>query len=192
MALAVIVGILFEVIKGNGTNPFRYEIGNIAAPWLIVPFLGGRNASRPFPAAAAGGALALTSLVSFYITLELLTHSLSNMMVRNYILFIGTGLIAGTLVGAFAGLSSRLHIWWLGLCLPLAFVVEPLAAFVLGLGGGRSSANIIIWVLELVVGVLGTILWVRLHRRTAPQATTATTRDQPEDRTLVEAPRDNY
>jgi hypothetical protein len=164
--LAILVGVVFELVKGDGTNPVRYELGNVASPWLIVPLYGGRTMSRPAAGATAGTVLAMVSLVSFYLTLEILTNSLLRIGAHNnHALFVAAGLVAGLVVGAFGSLSVRSRLWWLELCVPAAFILEPLAAFAVRLGDGRSTAHLSVWGLELVAGAVGGVRCIESHRR---------------------------
>lgn len=164
---AVLVGVLFEVIKGDGTNPFRYVIGNLAAPWLVVPFAGGRSVRNPLAGALIGAVLAIVSLAAFYSLLELVNHSLSIHVLSNYVLFFSAGAVVGGVTGLLATLSRPFLTWWLALGLPALFVLEPFAAFAVGFSGGRTGVNVAVWVVELLLGVVSFVVVLRSHGRLA-------------------------
>jgi hypothetical protein len=166
---AAVVGLGFQVIKGDGTDALRYVLGNLAAPWLVVPFVGGRAVRSPARGALLGAVLAVVSLVAFYAALEVRTHSLSVHVAANYVLFGTAGAVAGAVVGCIASLSRPPTHWWLVLCLPALFVLEPVAAFAVGSSGGRTPTNTVAWAAELVLGVIGAALVVRRRRRSARQ-----------------------
>lgn len=165
---AVAVGMFFEFTKGDGTNAVRYVIGNLAAPWLIVPFIGGRSVRSPWLGAFFGGALAVVSLLSFYAVLEVTTHSLSVHVLANYVLFVTAGAVVGAMTGASASMSLRHSMRWLALGLPALFVLEPLVAFAIGFSGGRSTSNVVVWCCELVLGVVGIGAVTRRWRSSRP------------------------
>ncbi|MGU3410628.1 hypothetical protein ACLBWP_11015 [Microbacterium sp. M1A1_1b] len=165
LVAAVCVGVLFEVVKGDGTDSIRYVIGNLAAPWLVVPFLGGRRSWSSVGGAVFGAILAVVSLVSFYAVLEVLSHSLSVHVLSNYALFLGAGALAGAVTGLFGVLSRRYATWWFTLGLPLLFILEPFAAFAVGFSGGRTGTNVLVWAIEMLVGVAMLVGCVRAHVR---------------------------
>lgn len=166
---AAVVGVGFQVLKGDGTDALRYVLGNLAAPWLVVPFVGGRAVRSPVRGALVGAVLAIVSLMAFYAALEVRTHSLSVHVASNYLLFCTAGAVAGAVVGCIASLSRRSELWWLTLCLPALFVLEPVAAFGVAFSGGRTPTNDVVWAVELVLGVIGAALFVRRRRRSARQ-----------------------
>jgi hypothetical protein len=165
---AVLVGAFFFAVKGDGTDPLRYVVGNLAAPWLIVPFAGGRTVRQPLGGAIVGAVLAVVSLTAFYGILDLLTHSLSVHVMANYLLFFSAGAVVGGATGVLGALSRRHLTWWLALGLPALFVLEPLAAFAVRFSGGRTGVNIAVWAVELVLGVVsfGAVLWFRARLAT--------------------------
>jgi hypothetical protein len=164
---AVFVGVLFQVIKGDGTNALRYGIGNLAAPWLVVPFVGGRSVRDPLAGALIGAVLAVVSLAAFYSVLELVSHSLSIHVISNYVLFFSAGAVVGGVTGLLATLSRRTSTWWLALGPPVLFVLEPFAAFAVGFSGGRTGVNVAVWATELLLGVVSFVVVLRAHRRLA-------------------------
>ncbi|HEY5223472.1 MAG TPA: hypothetical protein VIJ18_10565 [Microbacteriaceae bacterium] len=63
---ALALGVLIALVKGEGGG-IRYDIGNLAAPWLVLPFFCGRLARRPAYAVVVGAVfgafLALLAIV---------------------------------------------------------------------------------------------------------------------------------
>jgi hypothetical protein len=154
MLAGIALGVLFVVVKGDGTDPVRYVTGNLAAPWLIAPFAGGRTVRQPLGGAVVGAVLAVMSLSAFYGVLDLLTHSLSVHVIANYVLFFSAGAVVGATIGVLGALSRRQPTWWLALGLPALFILEPLAAFTVGFSGGRTGVNTAVWTIEFVLGIV--------------------------------------
>src|SRR5947209_6458374 len=80
LGLALLFGILASVLKGNGAG-VRDGVGNLSAPWVIVPLLAGAMASggQPSRGAVVGLLATLLALTGFYLTnafvLDLGSHS---------------------------------------------------------------------------------------------------------------------
>lgn len=170
---AAVVGVGFQVLKGDGTDALRYVLGNLAAPWLVIPFVGGRAVRSPARGALVGAVLAIVSLMAFYAALEARTHSLSVHVTSNYLLFCTAGAVAGAVAGCIASLSRRSELWWLTLCLPALFVLEPVAAFGVAFSGGRTPTNDVVWAVELALGIIGVAFICRRRSRSARSPSSA-------------------
>lgn len=165
---ALAFGIAVSVGKGNNAG-IRDSIGNVAAPWLLIGFLGGAIAGRRrvIVGAMAGTLATLIALLGFYFTnsfvLELGPHPwLTDMYLAvvggkdYFILSLASGLIFGTL-----------GVWWLRtwsvipvLIVGSVFVLEP--AIQLAVRGGDNLGNqLLIGIVEIAVGVTWTIVTIR-------------------------------
>ena len=120
LVLAIAFGVLMALIKGTGAG-VRYEIGNMSAPWLIVPVLLGRVTGGRFAATVLGGLAALFSVFAFYLTTGVAFGLVSSSAtIGNNVFFV----VAGTIGGAAFGLLG--HLWRAGaVLLPLVFLAEP-------------------------------------------------------------------
>ena len=68
VALAVAFGATMSVVKGNGSG-VRDAVGNVSAPWVLLPFFAGAFAGRRSVgrAAVVGCAVSLAALAGFYV-----------------------------------------------------------------------------------------------------------------------------
>jgi hypothetical protein len=65
---ATAFGVAMSVLKGNGAG-IRDDIGNLSAPWLLLPFLAGAAMrGRGLAGAAIGLAATCAGLMAFYVT----------------------------------------------------------------------------------------------------------------------------
>jgi hypothetical protein len=65
----VVFGVLVALIKGHDTG-VRDALGNTSAPWIVLPFVAGTLYWRAWPAALAGLAVTLVSLLGFYVAVR--------------------------------------------------------------------------------------------------------------------------
>lgn len=176
LTAAIAFGVLVAVVKGQATG-VRDALGNTSAPWVVLPFIAGSRFSRARSAAAAGLAVTLASLLSFYIAeaaiLDLGPHPwwvdlrLTAGSVNVYEQWgIFSGLLYGTLGWLWAYRSKRIAAAAVG----LAFAAEPLIAF-LAQREGIWSAQILayrwLWIAETTLGLTGIALALAAaqHRR---------------------------
>jgi hypothetical protein len=68
LLLAASFGVAMSVFKGNGAG-VRDDIGNLSAPWLLVPFFaaGALPGRRLLTGALVGMAATCTALAAFYV-----------------------------------------------------------------------------------------------------------------------------
>jgi hypothetical protein len=144
LLLAVAFGVLMALVKGTGAG-IRYEVGNMSAPWLIVPVLLGRTARGHLAATLLGGLAALFSLLAFYATAAVALGLVSSSAtIGNNLFFV----IAGTIGGAAFGLFASL--WREGaVLLPLVFLAEPLVILVF------DKVNATPWTQSVLLARLG-------------------------------------
>ena len=65
VALALGFGVAVALLKGEAGGT-RIILGNLSAPWLLLPFFAGRARSTALSGAVSGGAVAVLSLAGFY------------------------------------------------------------------------------------------------------------------------------
>src|SRR6476661_797641 len=63
---AVAFGVLVAALKGQDAG-VRDTLGNLSAPWVLVPFLAGARFTRVRSGALAGAAATLAALLGFYV-----------------------------------------------------------------------------------------------------------------------------
>jgi hypothetical protein len=165
-ALAVgglVFGVVMAVVKGQDAG-VRDAVGNMSAPWVILPFLAGTRYSRTLHSALAGVAITLVAFFGFYLS-EAAVLDLGP--VRWYtelrltlgsgrayeVLGVGTGAVYGALGGFWRGRTHGAAPAALG----LAFICEPAAVWAierLGLWGGGGLLHYRwLWIAEMTFGL---------------------------------------
>lgn len=147
---AVAFGALESVVKGNGAG-VRDGVGNLSAPWVIVPLLAGAVGSRGsiLAGAVVGLLTSVAALVGFYVAnafvLDLGSHSWSHeigLTLNAGNLWFKAGAMSGPAmgaVGAWAGRRGGFVVAWsvVGLV-----VFEPLVVYLTYLASsGRFAAG---------------------------------------------------
>jgi hypothetical protein len=130
---AAVFGAAMSVLKGNSAG-IRDDIGNLSAPWLLLPFFAGAAMQRDEVAGAAAGLAATASaLVAFYVAnafvLDLGPHSLLSdlrLTVGATGYWLPRGLVSGPLFGALGGLWRRRGYPAVGVVVLLLLDAEPL------------------------------------------------------------------
>lgn len=175
-------GAAMSVLKGNDVG-VRDDIGNLSAPWLLVPFFAGAAVQRrELAGAAAGLAATVAALVAFYVAnafvLDLGPHSL----VSDLRLTVGAtgywlprGLVSGPVFGALGGLwRERGYPIMLGVAVLLLLDVEPLLWVAVHRAGGVASfdfqPSFAASIAEAVVGVVTALCMAAYLRRTRRRA----------------------
>jgi hypothetical protein len=187
LAAAFLFGIVASVVKGNGAG-VRDGVGNLSAPWIIVPLLASAAGSRArVPAGAVIGSLATAvALAGFYLAnafvLDLGSHSTLHdigLAFSGGNLWFRAGVMSGPAmgaVGAWAIRRGRLTVAGIAVACVL---FEPLAVYVAYLGSngffaaGNGEWNGV-YAAEAGVGAIASIaLWRgRVTRRRARQPPT--------------------
>jgi hypothetical protein len=180
LVLCLIVAFVFGLTTSRipaPRDPSMVWVGNLAAPWLALPFLTGW-VQRSWPWAAVTGGLAVVVCVAgFYLntlppldrvylgiapstsSLELVMAALSWWLGSHTEWFTAgaaTGLVFG-LLGCWWGKSRQVVA---GVFLAAPFLFEAAA----GIRAGRLH-SLVVWVLEAVVGVV-VLAWVVASRKT--------------------------
>jgi hypothetical protein len=182
---AAAFGAGMSVLKGNDVG-IRDDIGNLSAPWLLLPFFAGAAVRRHELAAAAGLVATVVALVAFYVAnafvLDLGPHSLATDLrltlgATGY--WIPRGLISGPVFGALGGLWRRRGYPVVGVGVLLLLDAEPLFWAAAHPAGGVASFNfqpsLAASAAEAVLGLAAAVFFAcflrRTHRRVAPAAT---------------------
>jgi uncharacterized protein DUF6518 len=160
---AIAFGVLVAVIKGDDVG-VRNALGNMSAPWVIVPFLAGTLSSRAWHAALIGVATTLAAFFGFYLAEAAILDLGPHPWYVDLKLTLGSGHVYeiwGTPVGLIYGLLGWL---WASrssaaaaLAVGLAFVSEPLIVLALRRadlwGGGGLFDYPWLWATEVAIGL---------------------------------------
>ena len=183
IAVSVVFGIVMAWIKGNGPG-LSDAVGNISAPWLLVPFLAGAAAvgRRMIVGALSGLIATLAALTGFYFAESFVLDLGQHPWLTDLSLTMGAvtyyaelGLVTGPVFGA-------LGQWWrqrrsvvaAGL-IAAVFVLEPLAWWLYGIQIGGGAAYPVpdypaLWLGEIAIGVAGFVVLRRLVQLEAESA----------------------
>jgi hypothetical protein len=174
---AAAFGVAMSVLKGNDTG-IRDDIGNLSAPWLLLPFFAGAAMrGRGLAGAAAGLAATFAALTAFYLAnafvLDLGPHSLANEL---RLAFTGywfpRGLMSGPVFGALGALWRRHGYPTFGVAVILLLDAEPLFWAVAHRAGGVASfdfqPSFAVSIGEALVGVTACACLVFVLRRAQP------------------------
>jgi Family of unknown function (DUF6518) len=169
--LGLAFGVAAALFKGEDWG-VRTIVGNLSAPWLVLPFLAGWS-RRSFAAAAGlGAATSVLSVVGFYTCYALVFALVSSHTLGTDVAVLAGALVAGPVYGA-------LGYWWrsrrslaAGLAVGAAFVGEPLAQLALWrvrqvpVGHTSVGDHPVVFALEASIGfaVCGWFLRARLAR----------------------------
>jgi hypothetical protein len=177
---AVAFGVAMSVLKGNDTG-IRDDIGNLSAPWLLLPFVAGAAIrGRWLAGAAVGLAATFAALTGFYVAnafvLDLGPHSLANEVRLAFTTYwFPRGLISGPLFGALGVLWRRQGYPTLGVAVILLLDAEPLFWAAAHRAGGVASfdfqPSFAVSVGEALVGVAACVCTAVVLRRTVVSAT---------------------
>jgi hypothetical protein len=169
---ALAFGVGMSLFKGNNGGDVREAIGNLSAPWLLLPFIAGASATagRIGLAALVGAMVSFLALGGFYVANSFVLHLGPHPWLDDLRLAFGNGyffkfaLLSGPAFGA-------LGAWWrqtrsrpLGLLVAALFVFEPFAwtAYY----GSAYTSDEPVWAAEVVVGVAAcAVVWRTRQRR---------------------------
>lgn len=150
LVVAVTFGVLESLAKGSGSG-VRDVIGNLSAPWVILPLVAGSAASRGrlLPGAAVGLLATIVALAGFYVAnafvLDLGPHSTLHdlgltLNVGN--LWFKAGAISGPVMGAAGAWLIRRGRFAVVVAVVGIVVFEPLAVYAAYLASnGRFAAG---------------------------------------------------
>jgi hypothetical protein len=163
---ALLFGVAVAVLKGTEAN-LRNSVGNISAPWLLLPFLAGTTSRGPWRGAAMGAAACLTALLGFYVAEAFVLDLGDHPLMTDLTLALGAGrmyfiagAIFGPLFGALGGTAGR-RAGSGALVAGLLLLGEPVAVFawLAGIGVGPADTGMVVaypalWMGEMLLGLL--------------------------------------
>lgn len=134
LVIALAFGVTWSIVKGNGAG-VRDAVGNLSAPWLLLPFLAGALAAKARPAmgAVVGLLATVAALAGFYVAnafvLDLGPHPLL-MDVRLAVVagkrYFALALLSGPVFGALGGWWQRHRSTSMAVLVTSLLVCEPL------------------------------------------------------------------
>jgi Family of unknown function (DUF6518) len=159
---ALAFGAVVSTVKGNGGG-VRDAIGNVSAPWLILPFVAVlyMRVRSPLRGSLVGLAASLAALTGFYVTnsvvLQLGPHTWTDdlrLTVGAGRMFFALAVMSGPFFGAIGAWWNRTRSRWLAVLVAALFVLEPLASWLYGLVAHRTASGLApVWFGELALGV---------------------------------------
>lgn len=177
LAAAAAFGVVMSVFKGNGAGT-RSDIGNLSAPWLLVPFLAAAAAGngRILRGVVVGTAASFVALAGFYVTNSVVLDLGPHPWLDDLRLAVGGGrywfrlaLLSGPVFGALGALWRRTDSRVLGVLVFALLIGEPLTAWALlhrSVGLFEfATYNPAVWIGEALVGVLACLVVARGVRR---------------------------
>jgi len=158
-------GVLVALIKGQNGGA-RDVLGNMSAPWVVVPFLAGARYASLRRAALAGLAATLAALLGFYVAeaaiLDLGPHPWYvdlKLTLEAGRFYAEWGLLSGLVYGALGGFWTSRRLVAAPVAVAAAFALEPLIVLLLeraGVwGGGGLLSYPWLWVTEAAIGLGG-------------------------------------
>lgn len=159
-------GVVMSIIKGNDAD-IRDAIGNLCAPWMLLPFLSSVFAKkyRIIQAAIVGFLASTCALIGFYFAnsfvLDLGPHPWLvkvGLTLRSGFFYYKLSLLSGPVFGALGGWYIRRKACTPALLMALLFVLEPFVGLVYDYSGFRSYP--IVAVVEATIGVIACIVVV--------------------------------
>lgn len=164
---AVAFGVAIAVLKG-GEAGVRDAVGNISAPWLLLPYFAGAMTRGPIRGALIGLATSLAALTGFYVAQAFVLDLGGHPVLTNLALTLGAGrfyfaagVLTGPLFGAIGGIRTRQHRAVTAGVIALALAGEPFAVFAWLSSEGISPADTgfvvqypALWLGELTLGFL--------------------------------------
>ncbi|MDX6451807.1 MAG: hypothetical protein QOH16_1856 [Gaiellaceae bacterium] len=166
---SVAFGVIMAVIKGQDVG-VRDALGNLSAPWIVIPFLAATRYRSVWRATLVGVATTLAALLGFYVAeaaiLDLGAHPWYidlKLTAGSVNIYEKSGVFSGALYGALGGLWATRRSVLAAATVGLAFLGEPAITFVISRGGLWGGGGLLdyawMWVGEIVVG-LGAIACV--------------------------------
>lgn len=159
---ALAFGAAIAAIKGQDVG-VRDALGNMSAPWVLVPFIAGLRVRSLWRGALLGVATTLFALLGFYIAeaaiLDLGPHPwwVDVQLTVKWNLYDSWGIVSGLLYGALGALWSARRSAVAGAAVGLTFVAEPAIAFLLSRGGIWDAGLLRytwLWGAEIITGAV--------------------------------------
>jgi hypothetical protein len=184
LLIVLAFGALDAMIKGQHGGT-RDAVGNVSAPWLLVPFLSAAAlAPRRITLGALAGAISTVVALASYTVVRTLRelqsghpHGVSVMVSsslenRWFLL----GVFGGAALGC-VGSRLAVHRQWAVVAVVVAsvLVMEPTARIVYAIAKGEPARTLVpspvVWTVEIVCGcAAGLVAWLRVPRRRGTDA----------------------
>jgi hypothetical protein len=170
-------GVIMAVIKGQDVG-VRDALGNMSAPWAVVPFLAATRYPSVWRAALVGIATTLASLLGFYAAEAAILNLGPHPWYVDLRLTMGSvnmyerwGVVSGVLYGALGGLWATRRSVLAAAAVGVAFVCEPVIVLVVqraGIWGGGGLLDYPwLWISEILIGVGAIAYGLAISRRQA-------------------------
>jgi hypothetical protein len=124
---ALAFGATIATIKGQDVG-FRDALGNMSAPWVVVPFIAGARVRSLWRGALLGVAVTVLALLGFYVTeaviLNLGPHPwwVDLRLTVKWNIYDSWGIVSGLLYGGLGALYSARRSAFAGAAVGLAFI----------------------------------------------------------------------
>lgn len=163
----VTFGVLVALVKGSSAG-VRDSIGNISAPWLLLPYFAGVATRGRIRGAVFGLMACLAALVGFYVAEAFVLDLGGHPLLTNLALALGAGrlyfaagAISGPVLGAIGGASARYRVVVTTSVVGLALVGEPMMVFgwLARSGVSPSDTGLVVaypalWMGEMILGLV--------------------------------------
>jgi hypothetical protein len=159
---AAAFGVVVAVVKGQDTG-VRDVIGNLSAPWVVVPFLAGAAARGAWRGALLGVVVTLAALLGFYVAeaavLDLGPHPwyVDLRLTLHWNVYETWGIVSGLVYGALGAVWARRRSVAALACVGLAFAAEPLVVLFLDRRGIWTGGELFryawLWGGEVALGL---------------------------------------
>ena len=162
---AIAFGVVVAAVKGQESG-VRDALGNLSAPWVLVPFLAGSRFLSVWRGAAVGVAVTLAAFLGFYVAeaaiLDLGPHPwyVDLKLTVGWNVYESWGIVSGMLYGALGALWSSRRSVTAAAAVGVAFVAEPLIVLLLWRAGVWGDGGLLLhypwmWSAEVLVGFAG-------------------------------------
>lgn len=182
MAFAVIIGLVFggadqflgSLHAAQAMGWWTISVSGLSAPWLLLPFVGGRLQRTPRRAIVAGLLVTFAALAGYF------AMTLSPLEGVHFHWAEAWGLIASNRLNEVGGLVGGPTFGWLGyrwrVCrswvaagaVACALCLEPVAVVAARRGAGRSD---VVWGVEVLAGLVTSAYFLVAKRRSASVST---------------------
>jgi hypothetical protein len=167
LAVSVAFGVAVAVLKG-GEAGVRDSLGNLSAPWLLLPYFAGLTTRGWWRGALVGLAACMAALLGFYVAeafvLDLGGHPLLTnlaLTVPSGRMYFAAGLVSGPLFGALGAVPGRIRPIVTAAVVGVTLTGEPLAVFAWLASASMSPADTgmvvaypVLWIGEMLLGAV--------------------------------------
>lgn len=178
---AILFGIAVATFKPGSTG-VRDSLGNVSAPWLLLPYFAGATTRGWIRGGFLGPAACLAALAGFYIAEAFVLDLGGHPVLTNLALTLGAGryyftagIVVGPLFGAIGGAAANHRGLITAAVIGLTLVGEPLAVFAWLAGQNIDAADTgyvvqypALWIGEIALGCVlsvAMLFWTRSRDR---------------------------